>query len=75
VCQKYSRTYKRRRTYANVSPRTERTVCSLGHNDGVAFVFGKKLYGAQAAFMKKIVDNRSLYKLGGISLMMKKGKL
>ena len=56
-------------------PELKGTVCSLGHNDGVAFVFGKKLYGAQAAFMKKIVDNRSLYKLGGISLMMKKGKL
>lgn len=56
-------------------PELKGTVCSLGHNDGVALVFGKKLYGAQAAFMKKIVDNRSLFKLGGVSLMMKKGRL
>ena len=51
------------------------SVCSLGHDDGIALVFGKKIFGAKAAIMKKIVDNRSLYKIGGATLVMKKGRL
>jgi NADH dehydrogenase len=30
--------------------------------------------GAKASFMKKMVDNRALYMLGGPSLVVKKGK-
>lgn len=50
------------------------TVCSLGEDDGVGIVFGKKIYGAKAAFMKKVIDNRALYMVGGPSLVFKKGK-
>lgn len=50
------------------------TVCSLGEDDAIGVVFGKKLTGAKAAFMKKVVDNRSLYMIGGVSLVLKKGK-
>lgn len=50
------------------------TVCSLGEDDGIAVVFGKKLTGFKAAFMKKVVDNRALYLIGGPSLVLKKGK-
>ena len=49
-------------------------VCSLGHDDAVAVVFGKKLTGLPASMMKKMVDNRALYLIGGASLVMKKGK-
>lgn len=50
------------------------TVCSLGEDDAIGVVFGKKITGAKASFMKKVVDNRSLYMIGGAGLVMKKGK-
>ncbi len=49
-------------------------VCSLGHDDAIGLVFGKKVVGAKASFMKKMVDNRALLLIGGASLVMKKGK-
>lgn len=52
------------------------TVASLGINDGIAQVFdGKKLTGKAAAAMKKVVDNRSLFILGGTKILLKKGKI
>ncbi|MFX3622862.1 MAG: NAD(P)/FAD-dependent oxidoreductase [Ectobacillus sp.] len=51
------------------------SVCSLGHDDGIGVVFGKKLVGWKAAFMKKVIDNRYLFLLGGPLLVLKKGKL
>ncbi|WP_262366012.1 NAD(P)/FAD-dependent oxidoreductase [Bacillus sp. E214] len=50
------------------------TVCSLGDDDAIGVVFGKKLKGTKAAAMKKIIDNRALYMMGGLPLLMKKGK-
>jgi NADH:ubiquinone reductase (H+-translocating) len=50
------------------------TVCSLGEDDAIGVVFGKKLTGSKAAFMKKVIDNRSLFMIGGAGLVMKKGK-
>ncbi|WHY85262.1 NAD(P)/FAD-dependent oxidoreductase [Neobacillus novalis] len=50
------------------------TVCSLGEDDAIGVVFGKKITGAKAAFMKKVVDNRSLFMIGGAGLVLKKGK-
>lgn len=50
------------------------TVCSLGENDAIGVVFGKKITGSSASFMKKVVDNRSLYMIGGAGLVLKKGK-
>ncbi|WP_044745124.1 MULTISPECIES: NAD(P)/FAD-dependent oxidoreductase [unclassified Anoxybacillus] len=55
-------------------PDIKGTVCSLGHDDAIGVVFGKKMWGAKASFMKKMVDNRALYLIGGPSLVMKKGK-
>ncbi|WP_449537427.1 NAD(P)/FAD-dependent oxidoreductase [Ferdinandcohnia sp. Marseille-Q9671] len=51
------------------------SVCSLGEHDGIGVVFGRKIWGARAAFMKKVVDNRALLIVGGPSLVLKKGKL
>nr|WP_279664735.1 NAD(P)/FAD-dependent oxidoreductase [Ectobacillus ponti] len=51
------------------------TVCSLGHDDAVGIVFGKLLFGWKASFMKKVIDNRYLFLLGGPLLVLKKGKL
>lgn len=50
------------------------TVCSLGANDGVGIVYGKDIQGKKAAFMKKVIDTRAVFKLGGIGLAFKKGK-
>ncbi|RKD69731.1 NADH dehydrogenase [Sinobaca qinghaiensis] len=52
------------------------TVASLGHSDGIGSIFsGYKLTGKKAAAMKKVIDNRSLYLVGGAKLVLKKGKV
>lgn len=51
------------------------TVASLGHNDAVGTIFNdRKIYGWFATLMKKAIDNRYLLKLGGLRLLLKKGK-
>ncbi|MBS4173936.1 NAD(P)/FAD-dependent oxidoreductase [Bacillus sp. FJAT-49736] len=50
------------------------TVCSLGEDDAIGVVFGKKIKGSSASFMKKVVDNRALFMVGGTSLVLQKGK-
>ncbi|KRG15207.1 NAD(P)/FAD-dependent oxidoreductase [Lederbergia galactosidilytica] len=50
------------------------TVCSLGDDDAIGVVFGKKVTGTKASFMKKMIDNRALLMIGGVPLTMKKGK-
>ena len=50
------------------------TVCSLGEHDAIGVVFGKKVTGTAASLMKKVVDNRSLFMIGGAGLVFKKGK-
>ncbi len=55
-------------------PDIKGSVCSLGHDDAIGLVFGKKLVGTSASFMKKVIDNRALFMIGGPSLVMKKGK-
>ncbi|KYG90443.1 NAD(P)/FAD-dependent oxidoreductase [Metasolibacillus sp. FSL H7-0170] len=49
-------------------------VCSLGHDDAIADAVGRKLTGKTASALKKIVDNRALYLVGGVGLTVKKGK-
>lgn len=56
------------------TPDIKGTVCSLGEDDAIGVAFGKKLVGTQASIMKKVIDNRSLYMIGGASLVFKKGK-
>ncbi|WP_044466324.1 NAD(P)/FAD-dependent oxidoreductase [Staphylococcus caprae] len=50
------------------------TVCSLGSHDGVGIVYGRDIAGKKAAFMKKVIDTRAVFKIGGIGLAFKKGK-
>ncbi|MDW4066713.1 NAD(P)/FAD-dependent oxidoreductase [Staphylococcus saprophyticus] len=50
------------------------TVCSLGAHDGVGVVYGRDIQGKKAAFVKKVIDTRAVFKLGGIGLAFKKGK-
>ncbi|WP_433751314.1 NAD(P)/FAD-dependent oxidoreductase [Falsibacillus pallidus] len=56
------------------TPDIKGTVCSLGEDDAIGVVYGKKLMGTKASFMKKVIDNRSLYMVGGAGLVFKKGK-
>ena len=55
-------------------PDLKGSVCSLGSDDAIGVVFGKKVTGGTASFMKKMVDNRALFMVGGLGLTMKKGK-
>ncbi|MET1031008.1 NAD(P)/FAD-dependent oxidoreductase [Domibacillus tundrae] len=56
------------------TPHLKGTVCSLGDDDAIGVVFDKKLTGTKASFMKKMIDNRALFMIGGPSLVLKKGK-
>ncbi|WP_164669256.1 NAD(P)/FAD-dependent oxidoreductase [Virgibacillus doumboii] len=52
------------------------TVASLGEKDAMGTVFDDHLlYGTSATAMKKVIDNRYLFLLGGPKLILKKGKL
>lgn len=52
------------------------TVASLGVTDAIGTVFDDvKLQGKAAATMKTVIDNRSLFLLGGVKTILKKGKL
>ena len=51
------------------------TLASLGKGEAVGSVGNRKFYGATASLMKQMIDNRYLYSLGGIPLVIKKGKL
>ncbi|WP_077307875.1 NAD(P)/FAD-dependent oxidoreductase [Terribacillus halophilus] len=55
-------------------PDLKGTLASLGGGDAMGTVMGKKLYGKSADVMKKASDNRYLYQLGGVGLVLKKGK-
>jgi len=51
------------------------TVASLGVSDGIGNVFdGTKLQGKPAAAMKKVIDDRALFMVGGPKMVLKKGK-
>jgi NADH:ubiquinone reductase (H+-translocating) len=56
------------------TPDIKGAICSLGSDDAIGVAFGKKLTGKKASFMKKVVDNRSLFLIGGVGLTLKKGK-
>ncbi|MCY8673736.1 FAD-dependent oxidoreductase, partial [Bacillus haynesii] len=47
---------------------------SLGEHDAIGVAFGRKMTGTTASMMKKIIDNRSLFMIGGPGLVLKKGK-
>lgn len=51
------------------------TVASLGNTDAIGRTLSnRKLFGWKAVLMKMIIDNRYLFKLGGLNLLMRNGK-
>ncbi|GGM37160.1 NADH dehydrogenase-like protein YumB [Paraliobacillus quinghaiensis] len=52
------------------------TIASLGRKDAIGIISNnKKVFGRTASILKKIIDNRFLYQIGGLSLLLKKRKL
>ncbi|WP_274363875.1 NAD(P)/FAD-dependent oxidoreductase [Paenibacillus thermotolerans] len=49
------------------------TVASLGKGEAIGIAFGRKYKGGTAAMLKKLIDLRYLYLIGGIPLVLKKG--
>ena len=49
------------------------TVASLGRGEAIGIVGNRKLKGQTAAWMKKLIDLRYLYMIGGIPLVLRKG--
>ena len=49
-------------------------VCSLGHDDAIGNAMGRKFTGKTASALKKVVDDRALFLVGGVGLTLKKGK-
>jgi NADH dehydrogenase len=56
-------------------PEIKGTVASLGKGEAIGIVGQKKLIGSTAALMKKAIDMRYLYLIGGLPLVLKKGKI
>ncbi|SFD50827.1 NADH dehydrogenase [Bacillus sp. OV194] len=56
-------------------PDIKGTVASLGKGEAIGVVGNKKLFGSTASAMKKVIDNRYLFLLGGVPMVIKKGKL
>jgi NADH dehydrogenase len=50
------------------------TVASLGRGEAIGIVGSRKIKGGLAAVMKKVIDVRYLYIIGGIPLVLKKGR-
>lgn len=55
-------------------PDLKGAVCSLGHDDAIGDAMGRKLTGKAASALKKVIDNRALFLVGGAGLVLKKGK-
>lgn len=50
------------------------TVCSIGHTDAVGFAFGVGIAGEIAAFLKNFIENKWLFFIGGLTMVIKKGQ-
>jgi NADH:ubiquinone reductase (H+-translocating) len=51
------------------------TVASLGKGEAIGVIGTRKIKGFVAAFMKKVIDMRYLFIIGGVGLVLRKGKL
>ncbi|WP_134703277.1 NAD(P)/FAD-dependent oxidoreductase [Ammoniphilus sp. YIM 78166] len=56
-------------------PELKGTVASLGKGEAIGMVGQRKLVGSSASKLKKIIDNRYLFTLGGFKLLLQKAKL
>jgi NADH dehydrogenase len=56
-------------------PAMKGTVASLGRGEAIGIIGKTKIKGFSAAMMKKVIDMRYLYMIGGIPLVIKKTRL
>ena len=56
-------------------PSLKGTVASLGKHDAIGVVYKYKIKGITAVVMKRVLDLRYLFILGGIPLVLRKGRL
>lgn len=61
-------------TLESFTPDIKGSVASLGGKEAIGVIGNRKIFGSTASFMKKMVDNRFLFLLGGPSLLLRKGK-
>lgn len=62
-------------TLEAIEPQILGTVASLGNDDAIGTILNdRKIFGWKATVMKKLIDNKYLVQLGGIGLLIKKGK-
>ncbi len=57
------------------TPTLKGTVASLGKRDAIGLVGSQQMTGFMASVMKKLIDLRYLYTIGGIPLILRKGRL
>lgn len=74
VCAKNLIAKVRNEELTKFVPNLKGSVCSLGSKNAIGLVFNKKITGYPASIVKKMVDNKALYQIGGMSLVLKKGK-
>lgn len=55
--------------------KTKGTVASLGRKEAIGVVGDRKIMGGTAALIKKFIEIRWLFLLGGVSLVLRKGTL
>lgn len=56
-------------------PDLKGAVASLGKGEAIGMVGQRKVFGSSASKLKKLIDNRYLYTLGGMKLLLQKAKL
>lgn len=74
VCAKNIKALMHHEPLENFTFTDRGTVASLGSSDAMGTAFDRKFYGKPAVVLKKVVDNRSLYLVGGVKNVLKKGK-
>lgn len=55
-------------------PDIKGSVASLGRGEAIGVIGSRKVSGTSAAIMKKIIDLRYLFIIGGLSLVLRKGR-
>lgn len=60
--------------FETFKPEIKGTVASLGRSEAIGVVGDRKITGSVASLMKKLIDLRYLYIIGGLSLVLKKGR-
>lgn len=59
----------------NPSVKSWLDVCSLGEHDAVGVAYGIRVTGRMESVLKKIIDNKALYRIGGMPLVFEKVNL